>query len=136
MEEPINTLVPLAVQYEYLQSLLCSDLVLFNENLPEGWSPQSGRMDKAIAIVLHQLQHWEEEIQFSNGHQRVPVIDVLQDLDYAASLYTDKLRIAFYRLANGFLQLRAMHDNLEDEYVLSSPVLLRSTCFADADALL
>ena len=93
-------------------------------------------MNKAIGAVCYQLQRWEEEIQFSNEHQSVSAIDIFQNLDYAGSLYTDKLRIAFYRLANSFLQLRAMHDNLEDQFVLSSGLFLSSTCFADADALL
>ena len=136
MEEPINSLVPLAVQYEYLQSLLCSNLVLFNENLPGSWSPQSGRINRAIGAVLHQLQRWEEEIQFSNDNQSVSAIDILQSLDYAGSLCTDKLSMAFYTLANGFVKLRAMHDKLEDEFVLSSGLVLSSICFADADALL
>ena len=89
-----------------------------------------------VEAVLHQLICWEEGIQFSNGHQSVYVIDLLQDVDYAGSLCTDKLRMAFYRLANGFVKLKAMHDSLEDEFVLPSGLVLSSTCFADADALL
>ena len=133
MEKPINSLVPLAVQYESLLSLLTSNLVVLNEEIyPRAGVPQSERMNKAIGAVLDQLRRWEEEIQFANEHQSVSAIGVLQNLDYAGSLCTEKLRMAFYRLANGLLKLRAMHDNLEDKFVLSSGLILNSTCLADA----
>ena len=132
MEEPINSLVPLAVQYESLLSLLTSNLVVLNEEIyPRAGVPRSERMNKAIRAVLDQLRCWEEEVQFSHEHQSISAIDVLQNLDYAGSLCTDKLRMAFYRLANGLLKLRAMHDNLEDKFVLPSGLVLNSTRFAD-----
>ena len=93
-------------------------------------------MNRAIGAVLHQLQRWEEEIQFSNKNLSASAIDILWSLDYAGSICTDSLRMAFYTFANGFVKLRAMHDNLEDEFVLSSGLVLSSTCFADAGALL
>ena len=133
MEEPINSLVPLAIQYESLLALLTSNPVILNEEIyPRAGVPQRERMNKAIEAVLDQLQRWEEEIQFADEHQSVSAIDVLQNLDHAGSICTDKLRMAFYRLANGLLKLRAMHDNLEDKFVLPSGLVLNSTRFADA----
>ena len=136
MEKPINSLVPLAVQYESLLSLLRSNSIFLTENLPENWSPQRKMVNDAIEAVLQLLGIWEEAIQFSDEHQSVSAIDIFQNLDYAGSDCTKELRITFYGLANGFVRLRAMHDNLEDQFVLSSGFVLSSTCFADADTLL
>ena len=136
MEEPINSLVPLAVQYENLVSLMRSNLVFFAENLPESLSSQSGRINEAIRPLLDQLQRCQEEIKFSNEHQSVSEIEVFQYLDHAGSLCTDKLRMAFYKLANGFVKLRAIHTNLENEFVLSWGLFQSSTCSADAGVIL
>ena len=117
MEEPTNSLLPVAVQYEYLLSFLGDNLVLPTEENPlESLSSRSRRINIAIEAVIHQLEQWEKELQFSNEHQSVPAIDVLQHLDYSVSLCTNKLRMAFYRLAKGFLQLRAMHDKPDDKF--------------------
>lgn len=59
-------------------------------------------------------QRLEEGIQFSNEHQSVSAIDFLQYLDYTGSFCTDELCMAFYRLANGFVKLRAMHEDIKD----------------------
>ena len=136
MEKPINSLVPLAVQYQSLLSLLRSISIFLSEDLPENWSPLSVMVNVALEALLQLLEGWEKEIQSSNEHQSVSAIDILQTLDYAGSLCTNELRKAFYGIANGFVRLRAMHDNLEDQFVLSSGFVLSSTCFADADTLL
>lgn len=79
MEEPINSLVPLAVQYESLLSLLTSNVVILNENIfPRGGVLQSRRTNKAVAAVYYQLRRWEEGIKFSNEHQSVPATDYEQ----------------------------------------------------------
>ena len=143
MEEPINSLVPLADQFENLISLMHSKVVLFHKNLPKSYSPQSVwmveqnmRMIEVIKPVLDQLVRWDDGTEFSNEHQSVSTIDVLQCLDYTGSLCTKRLRMAFYRLANGFVKLGAMRDNQEDEFVLSSGLFQSPASSADADALL
>lgn len=129
----MNSLVPLAVQYNSLLFLLDSNPVILNERIyPRAGVPQRERMNKAIEAVLDQLQRWDEEIRFADEHQSVSAIDVLQDLDHAGSFCTDKLRMAFYKLANGLLKLKAIHDNLKDKFVLSLGLVLNSTPFADA----
>ncbi len=133
MGEPTDSLLPVAVQYEHLLRFLEDNLVHPTANNPlESWSPQSMRMNVGIRAVLHRLQRWEKEIQFSNEHQRVPAIDILQNLDYARSRCTDQLRMAFYMVANSFLQLKAMHDKPEDKFVIALNLVLSSKYFADA----
>ena len=56
MGEPINSLVPLAVQYQSLVSLLHSTSIFLTESLPEIWSPPSRMGNAALEALLQLLE--------------------------------------------------------------------------------